>query len=664
MLKLVSSYNLIPAQKEAATKIIKNFKNKRFQVLEGLTGTGKTFTVANIIEHLQEKTLILVANKTLAGQLYSEFKKFFPENNVEYYVSNFDYYQPEAYLPEKNLYIDKTSKQNQDLNVLRNKTLRSLHSSKDTIVIASIACIFGQYSPKDFSYMCRHIKVGEKYKKTDFTKMLVQIGYARNDMVLKTGTFRVKGTTIEIMQASDNDAIIVLDLFGDIINSIKVKEYLTNKIIQNCKEIDIFPGSDYVFTYERLMLAVKNIKDELNNRLKFFKDNNRLLEEQRLRERINADVDALMEFGVCSGIENYSAPLEFRKRKETPPTIFDYYEKPWLLVIDESHISIPQVHGMYNNDQNRKQKLVDYGFRLPSALDNRPLNFSEFMEKTDKILFVSATPGEYELDLVNQEPVKQYIRPTGLLDPKIVICPKKNQIIKVISIIKENKKKNERTIILTLTKKAAEELVKFFEEHDFQSYYLHSDLKTLERLIILNKLRKGKLDCIVGINLLREGLDLPEVSSIIILDADATGFLRDYRSLVQMFGRASRNKNGTIYLFADVVTKSMKQAISETVKRRKLQENYNQKNNIIPQTIIKPIIEVPGEEELELLSFKSQKESLSRKNKMILARKIKIEMLNAAKNFEFEKAAKLRDILFELKGEEENISTKKNNLLS
>ncbi len=650
-MKLHTNFTPKGDQPKAIKDLCTNLQKTNSQVLKGATGTGKTFTIANVINELNKKTLVLVHNKTLAGQLYSELKNLFPDDNVEYFISNFDYYQPEAFLPSTSTYIDKTSKQNQDINLMRSKTFNSLVDSKNTIVVASIACIFGAYDPKLYKDLLWKIKVNQKIIRREFILHLVNIGYKRNDKTLSPGQFSVKGNGISIMQAETNTQIVVIDLFGNQINSIVTRDYLNNSMITKYKEIIIYPGYDYIYEDDKLKESLRRIGNELEDRIKYFDKKDKPIEKQRIKERVEKDIENLEQFKMTGGIENYLRHLDLKGPGETPYTLIDYFGDDWLLIIDESHITVPQIHAMYNTDRSRKTTLVDYGFRLPSALDNRPLKFSEFYNKIKQVIYVSATPSDFEIKECKDNIVEQIIRPTGLLDPKIKILPSENQIIKIQEILTKVRNKNERCLILTLTIRMAEELSDYLEEQGFKVSYLHNELKTLERLMVINSLRKGKIDIIVGINLLREGLDIPEVSTIMILDADKEGFLRNDKSLIQIMGRASRNKNGMVYLFADKITKSIQSAMDETNNRRKIQDEFNKKNNIIPKTIIKPIFSIPGEEEFEPLSAKSKKSNLSNKQKKKIIKQITEKMLEAANKREFERAAKYRDIVLELENE-------------
>ena len=648
MFKLHSKYKPSGDQPRAIKALVKGLnENKKHQVLLGATGTGKTFTIANVIKETGKQTLVLAHNKTLAGQLYSELKELFPENRVEYFVSYYDYYQPEAYIPGTDTYIEKDSSINDEIDQLRHAATSALLSRDDVIVVASVSCIYGIGEVEEYKKNTITLTVGEEKERNKVMKQLIEMHYDRNDLDFKRGTFRVRGDVIEIIPTYENKNGIRVEFFGDEIDKISEIDTLTGKVQKTIKNITIFPASHFVTSEDKLKEAIKRIKDELEDRLKELRENNKLLEAERLEQRTNYDIEMLTETGFCSGVENYSRHLSGRKEGETPTTLMDFFKKDYLLVIDESHVTLPQVRAMYNGDRARKQNLVDYGFRLPSALDNRPLKFEEFEKKINQVIYVSATPGDYELEK-QENKVDQIIRPTGLLDPTIEIRPTKGQIDNLVGEIKSRSEKNERVLITTLTIRMSEELTKYLKELDIKVAYLHSEIKTLERLKIIRELREGKYDCIVGINLLREGLDIPEVSLIAILDADKEGFLRSERSLIQTIGRCARNANGHVIMYADKITDSMKIAIDETKRRRTIQEEYNKKHNIIPKTITKEIKEVITNDDIkEIETIQKTKKSDIMNIESI--EKIEEEMKQAAKNLDFERAMELRDILIELK---------------
>ena len=648
MFKLESKYSPSGDQPQAIESLVNGIKEgKKHQVLLGATGTGKTFTIANVIKNSGKQTLVLAHNKTLAGQLYAELKELFPENRVEYFVSYYDYYQPEAYIPGTDTYIEKDSSINDEIDQLRHAATSALLSRDDCIVVASVSCIYGIGEVEEYKNNTLTLSTGEQIERNKMIKKLIDMLYDRNDHDFKRGTFRVRGDIIEIIPTYENKNGIRVEFFGDEIDKISEIEVITGKVQKVIKNVTIFPASHFVTSEEKLKEAIKRIKEELEERLKELKENNKLLEAQRLEQRTNYDIEMLTETGFCSGVENYSRHLSGRKEGETPTTLMDFFKKDYLLVIDESHVTLPQVRAMYNGDRARKTTLVDYGFRLPSALDNRPLKFEEFEKKINQVIYVSATPGDYELEKAENK-VDQIIRPTGLLDPTIEIRKTEGQIDNLIGEIKTRREKNERVLITTLTIRMSEELTKYLKELDIKVAYLHSEIKTLERLKIIRDLRLGKYDCIVGINLLREGLDIPEVSLIAILDADKEGFLRSERSLIQTIGRCARNANGHVIMYADNITDSMKKAIEETSRRRKLQEEYNKENNIIPKTIIKEIGEVISNEDEKELE-KIEKEQKTDIINIESIEKIEEEMKKAAKNLDFERAMELRDILLELK---------------
>mgnify|MGYP004663372671 FL=1 len=648
MFELVSKFNPSGDQPEAIKKLVDGIKNgEKEQVLLGATGTGKTFTIANVIKEVNKPTLVLAHNKTLAGQLYSEFKELFPNNHVCYFVSYYDYYQPEAYVPSTDTYIEKDSSINDEIDELRHYATSSLISNKDVIVVSSVSCIYGIGEPEEYKNKMLTLAINEDIERDYVLKKLVDMLYERNDIDLKRGTFRAKGDVIEIIPASERKSGIMIEFFGDTIDRISEFDTLTGKIIRNKKSVSIFPASHFVTSDEKLEKAIQNIKEELEERLKYFKENNKLIEEQRLRERTNYDIEMLKETGFCSGIENYSRHIALRKEGETPTTLIDFFGKDFLLVIDESHVTIPQVKAMYNGDRARKQNLVDYGFRLPSALDNRPLKFTEFEEKVNDVIYVSATPGDYEMEKVHNKVVEQIIRPTGLLDPTIEVKPTKNQIDDLVEEINKRIEQNERILITTLTIRMAEELTDYLKNIDIKVAYLHSEVKTLQRLKIIHDLRCGIYDVVVGINLLREGIDIPEVSLIAIMDADKQGFLRSTRSLIQTIGRCARNSKGHVIMYADTITDSMNEAITETKRRRTIQEEYNNKHGIIPKTIMKEIRDVISNE--DSTKEKEQKTVLTKAETQKMIVNLTKEMKEAASHLDFEKATELRDIIFELK---------------
>ena len=648
MFELVSKFNPSGDQPKAIKKLVDGIKKgEKEQVLLGATGTGKTFTIANVIKEVNKPTLVLAHNKTLAGQLYSEFKELFPNNHVCYFVSYYDYYQPEAYVPSTDTYIEKDSSINDEIDELRHYATSSLISNKDVIVVSSVSCIYGIGEPEEYKNKMLTLATGEDIERDYVLKKLVDMLYERNDIDLKRGTFRAKGDVIEIIPASERKSGIMIEFFGDTIDRISEFDTLTGKIIRNKKSVSIFPASHFVTSDDKLEKAIQNIKEELEERLKYFKENNKLIEEQRLRERTNYDIEMLKETGFCSGIENYSRHIALRKEGETPTTLIDFFGKDFLLVIDESHVTIPQVKAMYNGDRARKQNLVDYGFRLPSALDNRPLKFTEFEEKVNDVIYVSATPGDYEMEKVHNKVVEQIIRPTGLLDPTIEVKPTKNQIDDLVEEINKRIDQNERVLITTLTIRMAEELTDYLKNIDIKVAYLHSEVKTLQRLKIIHDLRCGIYDVVVGINLLREGIDIPEVSLIAIMDADKQGFLRSTRSLIQTIGRCARNSKGHVIMYADTITDSMNEAITETKRRRTIQEEYNKKHRIIPKTIMKEIRDVISND--DDTKGKEQKTVLTKAETQKMIVNLTKEMKEAASRLDFEKATELRDIIFELK---------------
>ena len=648
MFKLVSNYKPSGDQPEAIKELVDGINDgKKNQVLLGATGTGKTFTIANVIEKTNKPTLILAHNKTLAGQLYAEFKELFPENKVEYFVSYYDYYQPEAYVPSKDLYIEKDSSINDEIDELRHAAVAAIIDRRDTIIVSSVSCIYSIGEKEEYVNKMLNLSVGDTIDRDVILEKLVGMQYERNELDFKRGTFRVKGDTIELIPIGEKKNGIRISMFGDEIETLSFFDPLTGKISSNVRTVSIFPASLFVTSDEKMIEATKRIEAELNDRLKELHDNGKLLEEQRLKERTMYDLEMLRETGFCHGIENYSRHLSLRDKGETPTTLIDFFPKDFLLVIDESHVTLPQVRGMYNGDHMRKQTLVDYGFRLPSAMDNRPLKFEEFKEKLNQVIYVSATPGDYELSKTNGEYVEQIIRPTGLLDPTIEVRGQEGQIDNLIEEIRVRKEKNERVLITTLTIRMAEELTNYLKDVDIKVAYLHTEIKTLERLQIIHDLRVGKYDVVVGINLLREGIDIPEVSLIAILDADKEGFLRSERSLIQTIGRCARNKDGHVIMYADKITDSMQKAIDETARRRTIQDKYNKDHGIVPKTIIKEIREVVSNIDNKTSSKKVKR--LTKQEKLNEIERIETEMMKAAKELDFERAMELRNILFEMK---------------
>lgn len=648
--KLVSKFKPTGDQPAAIEKVLKGInEGKKIQVIQGATGTGKTFTDANIIAALNRPTLVMVHNKTLASQLYGEFKELFPENRVEYFISNFDFYQPEAYLPKSDTYIDKNAVTNEELDMMRTSAMNSVLSRRDTIVVASVAAIYGLTDPAEYKGLIFEIRVGEELDRKDLYKHLIDAQYTRNNFDLKPGTFRVHGDVIDIAPMT-HDHYIRIDLFGDEVENILQINTLSGEIERTYATYPIFPAYDHASTRRRIESACKTISAELDERLAYFRANGKLLEAERLEMRTRQDMESMLEFGRCPGIENYSRHIDGRKPGERPFTLIDYMPKDYLLLLDESHVTIPQIRGMYNGDRSRKETLVEYGFRLPSALDNRPLNFSEFEAlMPSSVVCTSATPGDYELDKCGHEVVEQIIRPTGLLDPIISVRPPKGQIDDLLNEIHKRIDRNERTMIVTLTIKMAEDLTEYLKEKGIKVTYLHNETKTLERSQIIYQLRKGKYDVLVGINLLREGLDIPEVSLIAILDAGKEGFLRSTRSLIQIIGRAARNANGMVIMYADTYSDSMNEAIAETMRRRKIQEAYNEENGIVPTTIIKEIRPPLSNSEDETKRIVNKDGKTSRKEMERYIAELEKEMKAAAKVFDFERAAELRDIMFEAK---------------
>jgi len=653
--ELVSKYSPQGDQPEAIRQLVQGInENKRYQTLLGATGTGKTFTVSNVIKEVNKPTLVIAHNKTLAGQLYSEFKEFFPNNAVEYFVSYYDYFQPEAYVPSTDTFIEKDSSVNDEIDKLRHSATSALFERKDVIVIASVSCIYGLGSPEEYRNMVLSLRKEMEIERNQLLHRLVDIQYERNDIDFKRGTFRVRGDVVEIFPVSRDEHCIRVELFGDEIDRIREVDALTGEILGERDHVAIFPASHFVTGEEKLNKAIENIEKELEERLAELREDNKLLEAQRLEQRTRYDLEMMREMGFCSGIENYSRHLTLRPAGSTPYTLIDYFPEDFLMVIDESHVTLPQVRGMFNGDRARKQVLVDHGFRLPSALDNRPLTFDEFEKHIHNAVFVSATPGPYELEHT-PEMVQQIIRPTGLLDPTIEVRPIEGQIDDIIGEIQERIKRNERVLITTLTKKMSEDLTDYLKEIGIKVQYLHSEVKTLERIEIIRELRLGKFDVLVGINLLREGLDIPEVSLITILDADKEGFLRSERSLIQTIGRAARNANGHVILYADKITNSMEIAINVTRERRKIQEEYNKKHGITPMTIQKGIREAiratHAAEEQEDYKPSASFGKMSKKERDKLIATMEKEMKAEAKALNFERAAELRDLLLELKAE-------------
>ena len=649
MFELVSKYSPSGDQPEAIKELVQGIKEgKKEQVLLGATGTGKTFTIANVIKEVNKPTLVLAHNKTLAGQLYAEFKELFPNNAVEYFVSYYDYYQPEAYVAKTDTYIEKDAAINDEIDELRHAATGSLLKRKDVIVVASVSCIYGIGDKEDYEKMMLVLRCGEVVERDQIIEKLVTMLYERNNIDFKRGTFRVKGDVLEIIPINQHSKGIRIEFFGDEIDRICEFDVVTGAIISNKETISIFPASHFVTTEEKLQKALVNIEKELEEQLAKFKKENKLLEYQRLEERTRYDLEMLKETGFCRGVENYSRQLALKGPGETPYTLIDFFGDDFLLVVDESHVTIPQVRGMYNGDRARKEVLVDFGFRLPSALDNRPLHFDEFEKKIKQAIYISATPGDYELQKTNHKVVEQIIRPTGLLDPNITIVPTKNQIDNLMDNINDCINRNVRVLVTTLTIRMAEELTNYLKKLDVKVAYLHSEVKTLERLEIIRDLRKGKYDVLVGINLLREGLDIPEVELVAIMDADKQGFLRSERSLIQTIGRAARNANGRVIMYADEVSQSMEVAIKETYRRRSIQEAYNKKHGIVPKTIMKEIREVISNNKKD---DKKESVKMSKHDKAQLILQIESEMREAAKNLDFERAMELRDALYELKSE-------------
>ncbi len=648
--KLVSNFKPSGDQPKAIDDLVKGIEEgKKEQVLLGATGTGKTFTIANVIERVNKPTLILEPNKTLAGQFYAEMKELFPENHVEYFISFYDYYQPEAYVPQSDTYIEKDASINDEIDELRNSATASLIRYPDTIVVASVSCIYGIGDKEDYEKSMLILSVGDKLKRNDILNHLIDMTFERNDMDFTRGTFRVHGDIIDVILASERSKGIRIELFGDEIEKLSFFDPLTGVVEKSVKTVTITPATQFITSKEKLDEAIIRIQNELNDRLKVLHDNNKLLEEQRLKERTNYDLEMLKETGYCNGIENYSRHLTLRNEGDPGNCLIDFFPDDFLIVVDESHVTLPQVRGMYNGDRQRKQTLVDYGFRLPSALDNRPLKFDEFESKIHNAIYVSATPSEYELSKTNNMFVEQIIRPTGLLDPTIEVRPTTGQIDDLISEIYKRIENNERVLITTLTIRMSEELTNYLKELGIKVAYLHSEVHSLERLKVIHDLRTGKYDVVVGINLLREGLDIPEVSLIAIMDANKEGFLRSARSLIQTVGRAARNEHGHVIMYADSVSDAMKYTIDETARRRKIQEEFNKEHGIIPKTIMKEIKDVISN---NINDDEQSSKKMSKKEKESIMETIEKEMMEAAKNLDFERATELRDILFEMKSED------------
>jgi len=646
MFELVSKFKPNGDQPQAIEKLVNGLeKGEKHQVLLGATGTGKTFTIANVITKINKPTLILAHNKTLAGQLYAEMKELFPNNHVEYFVSYYDYYQPEAYVPSSDTYIEKDSSINDEIDELRHAATSALINYNDVIVVSSVSCIYGIGEKEEYQKKMLILTKNDHIKRNDIINKLIDMTYERSDIDFHRGTFRVRGDIIDIIPVNEHANGTRIELFGDEVERLCTFDPVTGAVIDEKKSITISPASHFVTSDEKMQEAISRIEKELEFRLEELKSQNKLLEEQRLRERTNYDIEMLKETGFCSGVENYSRHLALRDAGETPTCLIDFFPKDFLLVVDESHVTLPQVRGMYNGDRMRKQTLVDYGFRLPSALDNRPLKFAEFENKVNQAIYVSATPGDYETELVDNHYVEQVIRPTGLLDPTIEIKPSEGQIDDIIGEIRNRIEKNERVLITTLTIRMSEELTNYLKEMNIKVAYLHNEVKTLERLKIIHDLRAGMYDCIVGINLLREGIDIPEVSLICILDADKQGFLRSSRSLIQTIGRCARNQNGHVIMYADTISEAMQIAITETKRRREIQEKYNEEHNITPKTIMKAIKDVVTNK----VTAEKKETKMTKKEKIDMIARVEEEMKNAAKNLDFERAMELRDILFEMK---------------
>jgi len=650
MFELVSKFEPSGDQPQAIKELVDGLNSgKKSQVLLGATGTGKTFTMANVIKEVNKPTLVLAHNKTLAGQLYSEFKELFPNNHVCYFVSYYDYYQPEAYVPSSDTYIEKDASINDEIDELRHYATSMLLSYRDVIVVASVSCIYGIGEVDDYQNHMLTLNVGETIDRNDVLHKLVDMLYERNDLDFKRGTFRVKGDIVEIIPSNEHEKGLRIEFFGDEIDRISEIDVLTGSILNNKKTISIFPASHFVTSDDKLERALSTIKEELEERIKYFKDNNKPLEAERIEQRTNYDLEMLAETGFCRGVENYSRHLSGKKPGEAPTCLLDFFPDDYLLMIDESHVTVPQVRGMYNGDRARKMNLVDFGFRLPSALDNRPLKFEEFEKKLNQTIYVSATPGDYELALTNNQFVEQIIRPTGLLDPTVEVRKTTGQIDDLVGEIRDRIDRNERTLVTTLTIHMAEELTNYLKQLDIKVAYLHTEVKTLDRLRIIRDVRLGTYDVLVGINLLREGLDIPEVSLIAILDADKEGFLRSNRSLIQTIGRCARNANGHVIMYADHYTDSMNEAIEETKRRREIQEKYNEEHGIVPKTIIKEIRDLISN--IDNRSSDKKEVKMSKKERLAKMEQIENEMRKAASALDFERAMELRDILLEMKSE-------------
>ncbi|EGQ0326010.1 excinuclease ABC subunit UvrB [Staphylococcus pseudintermedius] len=651
--KIASNFEPQGDQPQAIKALVKGIEEgKRHQTLLGATGTGKTFTMSNVIKEVGKPTLIIAHNKTLAGQLYSEFKTFFPENRVEYFVSYYDYYQPEAYVPSTDTFIEKDASINDEIDQLRHSATSALFERDDVIIIASVSCIYGLGNPDEYRDLVVSIRVGMEMDRSELLRKLVDVQYTRNDIDFRRGTFRVRGDVVEIFPASREELCIRVEFFGDEVDRISEINYLTGEVLKEREHFALFPASHFVTREEKMKIAIERIEKELEEQLAYLRSENKLLEAQRLEQRTNYDLEMMREMGFASGIENYSVHLTLRPLGSTPYTLLDYFGDDWLIMIDESHVTLPQIRGMYNGDQARKQVLVEHGFRLPSALDNRPLKFEEFEQKAKQLVYVSATPGPYEIEHTD-EMIEQIIRPTGLLDPKIEVRPTKNQIDDLLSEIQERTEQGERVLITTLTKKMSEDLTTYLKEAGVKVNYLHSEIKTLERIEIIRDLRMGTFDVLIGINLLREGLDIPEVSLVVILDADKEGFLRSERSLIQTMGRAARNDKGHVIMYADRITDSMKVAIDETERRREIQIAYNEKHGIVPKTINKEIHDViSATVETDETNEDQRKEvpkKMTKKEREKTIENVEKEMKEAAKALDFERATELRDLLFELK---------------
>ncbi len=646
---LVSAYLPMGDQVKAINYLVKNINNNvKEQVLLGATGTGKTFTISNVINQVNKPTLVLAHNKTLAGQLYSELKEFFPNNRVEYFISYYDYYQPEAYVPSRDLFIEKDAQTNAEIDEMRHSATMSLLERKDVIVVASVSCIYGIGDPDDYKNSMLVLRVGEEYGRNNLLTKLVDMLFTRNDLDFNRGTFRVRGDVIELLPTYSKTIGVRIELFDDEIERIRKFDIVTGEVVEEYSVLSIYPATQFVTNKDKLEEGIKRIEEELAERIKYYKDNNQLLEAQRISQRTKYDLEMLKEMGSCAGVENYSRHLSLREEGETPSTLMDFFGDDYLLIVDESHVTLPQVRGMYNGDRARKTTLVEYAFRLPSALDNRPLNFAEFNDKVNQVIYLSATPGDYELEKTPYI-VEQIIRPTGLLDPRLEVRPKKGQIDDLVEEILKRIKKNQRTLITTLTIKMSEDLTAYLKEIGIKVTYLHSEIKTLERTEIIRELRLGTYDVLVGINLLREGLDIPEVSLICILDADKPGFLRSSRSLVQTIGRAARNVDGLVIMYGDKITEAMEYAIEETSRRRTIQEEFNQVNKIIPKTISKDI-RASISVKLEIDEGSKNVSEMTKQEKEAVLKKLNKEMRSAAGKLDFERAVELRDIIIEIKG--------------